>query len=225
MSALTDVFTAIANAIRSKKGVSTTYKPSEMASAISSISTGTDTSDATLNSGSKMLSGYTAYAKGTKYTGSLSHWDTNSTITLNPTNWGSGTSSYTITDQAIIGSLKFANRVYFAKANTSTSTTFSKISCSMNSGYSPTHIFTFTTNTAGAVLTECVYSTYAQPDSGYSNRVYYATSSSKITKGIENITEATYAGAILNVGFDGVGKFNVQTSHASAAGYVYVIAV
>jgi hypothetical protein len=40
MSALTDVFTNIANAIRSKKGVSTTYKPSEMASAISSIPTG-----------------------------------------------------------------------------------------------------------------------------------------------------------------------------------------
>lgn len=37
MSALTDVFTAIANAIRSKKGVSTTYKPSQMADAISSI--------------------------------------------------------------------------------------------------------------------------------------------------------------------------------------------
>ena len=41
MSALTDVFTAIANAIRSKKGVSTTYKPSQMADAISSIPTGT----------------------------------------------------------------------------------------------------------------------------------------------------------------------------------------
>lgn len=40
MSALTDVFTAIANAIRSKKGVSTTYKPSQMADAISSIQTG-----------------------------------------------------------------------------------------------------------------------------------------------------------------------------------------
>lgn len=37
MSALTDVFTTIANAIRSKKGVSTTYKPSEMANAINSI--------------------------------------------------------------------------------------------------------------------------------------------------------------------------------------------
>ena len=80
MSALTDVFTAIANAIRAKKGVSTTYKPSEMASAISSISTGTDTSDATLDSGSRMLSGYTAYAKGTKYTGSIVTRSTASTV-------------------------------------------------------------------------------------------------------------------------------------------------
>lgn len=71
MSALTDVFTAIANAIRAKKGVSTTYKPSEMASAISSISTGTDTSDATLSSSSQMLSGVTAYSKGSKYTGNI----------------------------------------------------------------------------------------------------------------------------------------------------------
>ena len=71
MSALTDVFTAIANAIRAKKGVSTTYKPSQMADAIRSISTGTDTSDATLNSSDQMLSGVTAYSKGTKYTGNI----------------------------------------------------------------------------------------------------------------------------------------------------------
>ena len=32
---------------------------------------GTDTSDATLTSGNQMLSGYTAYAKGTKYTGTI----------------------------------------------------------------------------------------------------------------------------------------------------------
>lgn len=37
MSALTDVFTAIANAIRAKNGASTTYKPSQMADAINSI--------------------------------------------------------------------------------------------------------------------------------------------------------------------------------------------
>lgn len=37
MSALTNVFTDIANAIRAKKGVSTTYKPSEMAAAINSL--------------------------------------------------------------------------------------------------------------------------------------------------------------------------------------------
>ena len=71
MSALTDAFTAIANAIRNKKGVSTKYTPAQMPNAIASIETGTDTSDATLDSGSRMLSNYTAYAKGTKYTGSM----------------------------------------------------------------------------------------------------------------------------------------------------------
>lgn len=71
MSALTDAFTAIANAIRNKKGVSTKYTPAQMPNAIASIETGTDTSDATLDSGSRMLSGYTAYAQGTKYTGSM----------------------------------------------------------------------------------------------------------------------------------------------------------
>lgn len=42
MSALTDVFTAIANAIRSKNGLATTYKPNQMAQAISEISTGVE---------------------------------------------------------------------------------------------------------------------------------------------------------------------------------------
>lgn len=37
MSALTDVFSAIAGAIRNKLGVATTYKPNEMATAIASI--------------------------------------------------------------------------------------------------------------------------------------------------------------------------------------------
>ena len=39
MSALTDVFTAIGNAIRGKNGLSTTYKPSEMATAIDNLPT------------------------------------------------------------------------------------------------------------------------------------------------------------------------------------------
>lgn len=40
MSALTDVFTAIANAIRNKNGGSATYKPSQMAGAINDLQTG-----------------------------------------------------------------------------------------------------------------------------------------------------------------------------------------
>lgn len=39
MSQLTDTFSAIANTIRSKLGVSTTYKPSQMAGAIDSMRT------------------------------------------------------------------------------------------------------------------------------------------------------------------------------------------
>ena len=42
MSALTDVFTAIANAIRGKNGLSTTYTPSQMAQAITDIPSGAD---------------------------------------------------------------------------------------------------------------------------------------------------------------------------------------
>ena len=42
MSALTDVFTAIANAIRGKNGLSTTYKPNQMAQAITDLPSGAD---------------------------------------------------------------------------------------------------------------------------------------------------------------------------------------
>jgi hypothetical protein len=40
MSTLTNIFLDIANSIRSKAGVTTTYKPSEMAAAINNINTG-----------------------------------------------------------------------------------------------------------------------------------------------------------------------------------------
>jgi len=40
MSTLTNIFLDIANSIRSKAGVATTYKPSEMAAAINNINTG-----------------------------------------------------------------------------------------------------------------------------------------------------------------------------------------
>ncbi len=61
----------IADSIRAKNGTQDTYKPSQMAAAIDAISTGTDTSDATLNSAGQMLSGVTAYANGVKYTGNI----------------------------------------------------------------------------------------------------------------------------------------------------------
>lgn len=61
----------IADSIRAKTGSNSTLKPSQMSSAIDNISTGTDTSDATLNSNGQMLNGVTAYSNGTKYTGNI----------------------------------------------------------------------------------------------------------------------------------------------------------
>lgn len=66
--------TSIANAIRTKGGTSAQLEyPTGFVSAINAIaiSGGDDTSDATLNSGSQMLSGVTAYSNGVKYTGTI----------------------------------------------------------------------------------------------------------------------------------------------------------
>lgn len=64
--------TSIADAIRFKGSTSAALSfPNGFISAISDISGGTDTSDATLASGSQMLSGITAYARGSKYTGTI----------------------------------------------------------------------------------------------------------------------------------------------------------
>ncbi len=66
----------LADSISTKAGVATPMTLSEMKTAVDNIQTGggsggTDTSDATLTSGSQMLSGVTAYSKGTKYTGTI----------------------------------------------------------------------------------------------------------------------------------------------------------
>ena len=66
--------TSIADAIRTKGGTQADLVfPTGFVTAIGNISGGggTDTSDATLTSGDQMLSGYTAYSKGTKYTGNI----------------------------------------------------------------------------------------------------------------------------------------------------------
>lgn len=58
MSALTDIFTSIANAIRTKNQSATTYKPSEMSSAILAIPTGGGGTVQTLKQASVDVSAY-----------------------------------------------------------------------------------------------------------------------------------------------------------------------
>lgn len=75
-TSLVSLFTDIANAIRYKKGTTADISADDFPSEIMNIQTtiyGTDDSDATLTSGSSMLSGVTAYADGTKYTGSMTN--------------------------------------------------------------------------------------------------------------------------------------------------------
>lgn len=71
---LRDIFSSIANSIRSKKGTTNTIKPTNMSAEIDSISTGTDTSDATATVNDILL-GKTAYIGTGKVQGTIPTYD------------------------------------------------------------------------------------------------------------------------------------------------------
>lgn len=113
----------IADSIRAKTGSNSALKPSQMSSAIDSISTGTDTSDATLNSNGQMLSGVTAYSKGTKYTGNIptkSSSDlTASTLTVTvPSGFYASNATKTLTDSNLVaGNIKNGTTIFGVTGN------------------------------------------------------------------------------------------------------------
>ena len=108
MSALTDVFTAIANAIRGKNGLSTTYKPNQMAQAITDIPSGGGSKLYAWRTGSVISSSNFAYT--------LSEDPKVGDNTIN--GWNSSSSYKTAQYQAIVRRVKNSsqNCFYFSPA-------------------------------------------------------------------------------------------------------------